>query len=225
MRLDRWLVARSLGSRKEVHRLLRRGLIRVDGEVVRERAFALPESASVEFDGRLLEVPPLLLAFHKPAGVHCSRRDPHGRADLAGIAPEHHPVGRLDAETEGLLLFSREGALTQWMLHPRRALEREYQAQVHQPVTEILKEKLAAGVETAAGIFRADLLEFEGEMLRVVVREGRHRMVRRMLHNAGWSVLKLRRLRFGEIRLGTLPPGELRPLSPEELAWVEALRS
>jgi 23S rRNA pseudouridine2605 synthase len=155
--------------------------------------------------------------------------DPWGRANLSDVVPVvwrdlFHPVGRLDADTSGLLLFSADGGFTQWMLHPRRAIEREYVATVEGEPGQPLTDALAAGVETEEGTFTARVVSIEGPHVRLVVTEGKHRMVRRMLANAGHPVTALRRERFGGFRLGDLAEGEIRPATAEEMAWIAESR-
>ena len=131
-----------------------------------------------------------------------------------------HPVGRLDADTTGLLPFCADGAITQHLLHPRRAYEREYTATVEPAPREGLAALLAAGVRTADGVHTARVVSIVGSDVRLVVTEGRHRMVRRMLANAGHPVIALHRLRFGPFELGPLPVGEWRPATEVEMATL-----
>eukprot|EP00804_Cyclotella_cryptica_P009625 CCRYP_006315-RA/>CCRYP_006315-RA protein AED:0.31 eAED:0.31 QI:0/0/0/1/0/0/2/0/133 len=131
-----------------------------------------------------------------------------------------HPVGRLDYDTTGLILFSADGKLTQRLLHPRRGVEKEYVATVKGQVNEDdLRAKLEEGVETTEGIHRATLVED----VRLIVSEGKYRMVRRMLHNCGHSVVELRRERHGVVRLDDLKEGEFRKATDEELEWARSL--
>ncbi len=244
VRLDRLIVERGWCGRREAQRLIRRGHVQVDGvEVTSIDAKALPE-ARVEIDGAPCEAPPALIAYHKPLHQLSALRDPWGRAGLDYALPERwralmHPVGRLDADTTGLLLFSSDGALTQRLLHPRRAVERAYVAAVA-ALPDDLAALLAAGVETALGVFTGRVegrsLEVSAPLaaslepaapppageVRVAVTEGKHRMVRRMLHNAGASVLALHRVRFGGVELGDLEVGAWRALSAEEVAALRA---
>ncbi|MCA9525225.1 MAG: rRNA pseudouridine synthase [Myxococcales bacterium] len=227
-RLDRLLCDRGIEPRKEAHWLIKKRKVMVNGELVTRHETLVPADAEITIDGVPLEPLPLVLAWHKPAGVVCTLKDPWGRQSLAGVLPEQwrtrfHPIGRLDAETTGLLLFTREGALTQRLLHPRRAVPREYEATVARPVEPALVGILAAGVETAEGTFTAEVLALDGLTVQLVVREGRHRMVRRMLHNAGWSVVQLKRLAFGPVRLGDLPEGEAVPVEGDALASLLSL--
>lgn len=208
-----------------MRRLLKQGRVTVAGEVVRDPGLHLPADAVPYVDDEAF--PPLwpVLVYHKPAGVVSSTEDRLGRRTLAEVVEErwrgqYHPVGRLDAETRGLLLFSHDGTLTQRLLHPRRAVEREYVAEIEGEADAALTARLAAGVQTAEGVFTARVVESEGARIRLVVTEGKHRMVRRMLANAGHPVLDLVRVRFGAIRLGDLAKDTLRPPTEGELAWL-----
>jgi len=243
VRLDRLLAERGCGGRKETQRLIRRGHVRVDGAEVLSIDLKVRPDARLEVDGEPCDPPPAVVAYHKPLHQLSALRDPWGRAGLDYALPPRwrealHPVGRLDADTTGLLLFSADGALTQRLLHPRRAVERAYVAAVA-ALPEDLGARLAAGVETSLGVFVGRLearaaavspalaasLEpsavAAGEV-RVAVTEGKHRMVRRMLHNAGASVLALHRVRFGGVELGALAPGGWRALSAEEVASLSS---
>lgn len=219
-RLDRRLADLAGLSRREATVAIRRGRVSVAGEVVTE-----PTSRAegpLCLDGEVLVVPPRLAAFHKPLGVHSTVADDHGRPCLGTAARELldlglHPVGRLDADTDGLLLFSADGALTQRLLHPKRAFPRVYVATVDPAPRATLAEVLRAGVETADGVFTGEVLALDGDRVTLSVTEGKHRMVRRMLANAGHPVVALRRLSYGPYALGELAPGEWRALDPAEL--------
>jgi 23S rRNA pseudouridine2605 synthase len=222
IRLDRLLATRGVGTRKEVRRMVRGGRVTVAGDVIRDPAQKVAPDAEARVDGELCEALPRLVLFHKPAGVVSTLRDNMGRLCLTDVIPPEwlgklHPVGRLDAETTGLLPFSAEGSLTQHLLHPRRAYEREYVATVEAVPAADLVERLAAGVQTADGVHTARVISIEGNVVQLVVTEGRHRMVRRMLANSGHPVLSLHRLRFGPFVLGDLEPGDWRPASDEAL--------
>ena len=145
-----------------------------------------------------------------------------------------HPVGRLDADTTGLILFSNSGALTQRLLHPRHEVEKEYVATVETMDgildEEKLRNMLRSGVETTEGTHFAELLSATVDDanhsqadVRIVVQEGKYRMVRRMLANCGYPVIELRRERHGNILLNDLPEGQFRQLDSTELDWVTSL--
>lgn len=228
IRLDKLLANRGLGSRKEVKALIRRGGVEIAGEVVRDEARKVPQDQALLVRGEPSLAPPLLAILHKPLGVHSTVGDPQGRANLAELAATLlrqglHPVGRLDHDSEGLLPFSREGALTQRLLHPRHAVRKIYDATVEGAIPADLGDRLAAGVAAADGLCVGELLEVEGQRVRLAVTEGRHRMVRRMLANLGLPVARLIRIAFGELALGELPPGEIRAATEAELAWARTL--
>jgi 23S rRNA pseudouridine2605 synthase len=183
------------------------------------------EHAELWVDGKALVPPPGLALFFKPVGVQCTVGDPEGRISLSEVAAPLlawglHPVGRLDADTEGLLPFARDGALTQRLLHPKRGVEKEYLAEVEGEPDERALQHLRDGVHTAAGVFRATAVTCNKNAVTLVVTEGKHRMVRRMLANVGHPVVHLRRIRFGQWLLADLQPGTYRIPDPVESAWL-----
>ncbi len=225
VRLDKLLIDRGVGSRKEVRKLVKKGRVEVDGVVDKRYDGHVAPDAQVTIDG--IDWPPLprVVLWHKPTGIVSTMGDRHGRADLRDALPPPwggrlHPVGRLDAETSGLLLFSLDGKLTQWLLHPKRAVPRTYLAVVENSPTAALVEVLAAGVETSDGVFGGRVEHIEGAVVRLTVTEGKHRMVRRMLANAGHPVIELTRVRYGGFVLGDLPLGECREANADERAWL-----
>ncbi len=215
-------------SRADAGRVIRRGRVTVSGEVVRDPGARIADGAALALDGEALDArpaPPRLVLFHKPLGVVSTLDDEAGRPSLLTAARALvdlglHPVGRLDADTDGLLLWSAEGPLTQHLLHPRRAIPRTYLATVEGHPGPALREVLAAGVRTADGVFAGEVLALDGDRVTVRVTEGKHRMVRRMLANAGFPVVALRRLSYGPFVLGDLAAGDWRPATPEELTTL-----
>lgn len=210
-RLEKLVAERTGASRREARTWIRRGRIAVDGEPARDPSASVGSTVDLSLDGEVLAAPPTLVAFHKPPGIQCTVGDPHGRANLTDIASDLltlglHPVGRLDADSEGLLLFSRDGALTQRLLHPKHGVRKVYVATVDAPPPPDLQALLAAGVDTAAGTHTAELLDVQGHDVTLAVHEGKHRMVRRMLANLGLPVTRLVRIRFGDVELLDLPP-------------------
>ena len=218
MRLDKWLAQYGGMSRSEATKAIRRKQVTIDGAMVNSPNAKISQGAVVELDGVSIEPLPKLLAFHKPIGLVTTESDPHGRPCVGDWLPHrYHIVGRLDLDTHGLLLFSTDGALTQHLLHPKRGIEREYVAKVAGEPTPDLIEILASGVETSVGLAKARVLSIEGDRVRLVVTEGRNRVVRRMLHNAEYSVLDLQRVRYGTVELGDLSVGHTRPLTDDEM--------
>jgi 23S rRNA pseudouridine2605 synthase len=223
MTLLRTLAQRAGLSRREASRRILQGRVEVEGQICLDPAQPVADDALLVMDDLPLRVPPRVALWHKPMGVHSTVSDPQGRPSLGTAARELlelglHPVGRLDADTDGLLLFSGDGALTQRLLHPRRAIPRTYLATVEPPPDATLPERLAAGIRTADGVFVAQVLSMEDDKVTLSVTEGKHRMVRRMLANAGHPVMSLRRLQFGPFVLGELAPGQWRPATTDELA-------
>lgn len=251
LRLERVLSNRGHGSRSEVAVLVRQGRVRVESKVVKSPSEKIPPDASITVDGVEVGVVPLLMAFHKPLNVLSSMGDPMGRPSLKEVVPETwermglHPVGRLDADTTGLLLFSSDGALTQRLLHPSGGVEREYIAVVEGDATRRgLRDELSAGVETSDGTFPAVLLDAklqngkftnseDGDesrsmvksTVRLMVKEGKYRMVRRILANTGHPVIDLHRVRYGGITLDELelPEGKFSEITAEATAWAKGL--
>ncbi len=225
-RLDKLLGGRGAGSRQEVRRLCKQRRVTVDGAVVTDYERKFSPDADIRLNGEPVVPLPRLVRYHKPLDVISTMQDDWGRDDLAEVLPEPwrghlHPVGRLDADTTGLLLFSSDGALTQRLLHPRRAVEREYIATVEGAPDDSLIARLAAGVTTADGVIPAQVVAIEGDTVRLIVTEGKHRMVRRLLANAGHPVVALHRVRYGGVTLGPLEVGQVEAVRDADLAWLD----
>jgi pseudouridine synthase len=209
--------------------LIREGHVRVNGRVVSELgARADPRRDRIEVDGRLLRLPAehLYLALHKPVGVVTTLADPQGRTTvrdlLRGVRTRVYPVGRLDYHSSGLLLLTDDGELAARLTHPRHEIEREYRVKARGHAGPEALAQLRGGVRIdERRPARAEVAverEQEGKAwLRLTLREGRHHEVRRMCLAVGLSVEKLRRVRYGPIELGKLPPGEYRRLSAREV--------
>lgn len=222
MRLEKRVAHDGACSRRQARSLIRRGRVAVDGAVVRDPSLAVDDGTTVAIDGDELRRPPDVVVFHKPAGVQCTIGDPMGRTSLQEVAADIlalglHPVGRLDADSEGLLLFCRDGALTQRLLHPKHGVRKVYVADVCGAIPADLGERLAAGVETALGTFEGALREVSGQRVTLSVTEGKHRMVRRMLANLGMPVERLVRVQMGAVELGELPAGAWRVVTRDVL--------
>ena len=228
-RLDKVIGQRTAYSRQDARILCRQGRVTVNGEKVWDQKHKVKPDDVLTIDKEVIEPLPEFVKFHKPAGVISSMNDDWNRESLADVLPEEwigklHPVGRLDADTTGLLIFSSDGKITQKLLHPNHAVEREYLATVENPVNAgSLRKVLAEGVTTAEGVVQAELLEVSGQCVRLSVTEGKYRMVRRVLANSGHPVVSLHRLRYGEIRLGKLPEGEFTTFDDAELKWIKSI--
>lgn len=228
LRLNKVLAQAGITSRRGGDRLIADGRVAVGGEVVRNPATLVdPEADRVTVDGRPLpsaEAKRYLL-LHKPRGYVTTRHDPQGRRVVTDLVPggaRVYPVGRLDLDVEGVLLLTNDGPLTHRLLHPRYGLPREYEAVVSGRVRAEDLPRWRAGVELEDGPaipVAVGLLE-SGERasrVRLTFREGRKHEVKRYCEALGHRVERLRRVAFGPIRLGTLPEGASRPLTPQEL--------
>jgi 23S rRNA pseudouridine2605 synthase len=231
-RLQRLLARAGYGSRRACEELIVEGRVTLNGIVATlgDRADAAEDRLQV--DGLDVNLDPNVkyYALHKPSGVVTTMRDPQGRPDIRAYLPEDgprvFPVGRLDRDTEGLLLLTNDGDLANALSHPRFGVEKEYLAEVDGVPTPKHIGQLRRGVELEDGHARAKSARVAGRSgdrgaLRLVMTEGRKREVRRLLAEVGLPVTRLIRVRVGAVRLGRLPPGERRELTHDE---VVALR-
>ncbi len=220
-RLDRLLARLGLGSRKEVGRLIRAGRVRVEGRVVLDPGFKVGEGASLEVEGRPVRVfRHLHVLLHKPGGYVTSRTEgPSVYALLQGFPTRDlSPVGRLDKDTEGLLLFTTDGELLHRLTHPRFKVEKRYLVHLERPATledqRAFREGLFLDGER---LLPAELAIGEDpRRVELVLREGRYHQVKRMFAQRGNRVLYLKRLAFGPLVLGDLPLGAARVLEEDE---------
>src|SRR5258707_10151181 len=226
-RLNKYLAHAGLGSRRHCEELILRGRVSVDGRVVRELATKVEPSQEVAVDGQVLhQEKPVYYVVNKPRGYLCTNHDPAGRplaADLVADVPQRvYTVGRLDEESEGLLLLTNDGDLAFRLMHPRFGVEKTYLVQVAgHPGKEDLQQ-LLKGVWLSDGHVRArrvKRLKSQGEStwLQIVLSEGKNREIRRMLARLNHKVMRLRRTAIGPVQLGRLAPGKSRPLRMVEL--------
>lgn len=232
MRLQRFLARAGLASRRGSEDLMTAGRVRVNGVVVSELGARVdPLTDTVEVDGRVVTLAsaPTYLVLNKPAGYVTTMSDPQGRPTVADLVPRDpaglFPVGRLDRETTGLLLFTTDGDLAHKLLHPRFHVEKTYRASVEgRPARETLAA-LSSGVELEDGVTapaRVRMVEAgPSAEMEIAIREGRKRQVRRMLAAVGHPVISLHRTSFGPLVLGDLAPGEHRHLGPEEVSALK----
>jgi 23S rRNA pseudouridine2605 synthase len=226
-RLQRSLARAGFGSRRACEEVIAAGRVEINGRVATLGDRLDPAVDEVRVDGSKVNVDPELRTFalHKPRGVTTTMRDPHAERDLTGFLPKGvhvFPVGRLDRDTEGLLLLTNDGSLAHRLTHPRYAIEKEYLAEVGRPPSQRQIARLRRGVELDDRTARAVDARSAGGAggrggVRLVMIEGRKREVRRMLDAVELPVRRLVRVRVGPIRLGKLGPGEIRQLEPEDV--------
>ncbi len=226
-RLQKVLAAAGLGSRRACEELIADGRVTVDGEVAVLGRRVDPETARIAVDGVPVTVRPGTVHYllNKPAGVVTTASDPHGRPTVVELVPPEprvFPVGRLDADTEGLLLLTNDGDLAHRLTHPSFGVEKEYLAEVEGRPSPSAVRRLREGVDLAEGrTAPARVAVVAPSVLRIAVHEGRNRQVRRMCAAVGHPVVRLVRTRIGPIADRRLRPGAWRELTREEVRSLE----
>lgn len=230
VRLQKFLSQAGVASRRHSEGLITAGRVSVNGAVVTELGTRVdPRRDEVRLDGDLVRPAAVeWYALNKPRGYLSTRNDPSGRATLYDLLPARlhglFYVGRLDYDSEGLVLLTNDGDTAHRMLHPSFGVAREYEVELDRNAEADLAERLMEGVELEDGLARAETAERTAPK-RVVLTlgEGRKREVRRMLAALEHDVRRLRRLRYGPVELGALAEGEYRPLTSSELAALRRL--
>mgnify|MGYP001240781781 FL=1 len=226
-RLQKVLARVGIGSRRVCEDLIAEGRVRVDGDIAVLGRRVDPETALIEVDGAPVGVRPDLVHYvlNKPAGVVTTADDPQGRPTVVGLVPDEprvFPVGRLDADTEGLLLLTNDGELAHRLTHPSYGVEKEYVAEVEGLPTRAVLRRLREGVELDDGPTapaRATLID--PSVVRLTIHEGRNRQVRRMCEAVGHSVVRLVRTRIGPLADRSLAPGAWRELTGDEVRSLQ----
>ncbi|HEX2381876.1 MAG TPA: pseudouridine synthase [Acidimicrobiales bacterium] len=230
-RLQKVLAQAGIGSRRHCEELIEDGAVTVNGQRATLGDKVDPSSDRIAVDGVPIGTRPGLVYYllNKPAGVVTSAGDPHGRRAVTDLVPEEprvFPVGRLDQDTEGLLLLTNDGDLTHRLTHPSFGVEKEYVAEVEGRPSRGALRKLREGVELDDGMTapaKASLIE--PNVVRITIHEGRNRQVRRMCEAVGHSVVRLVRTRIGPVADRRLAPGEWRRLETDEVRALERAAS
>jgi 23S rRNA pseudouridine2605 synthase len=231
-RLQKVLAAAGLGSRRACEELIEAGRVTVDGEVAQLGDRVDPMRAEIRVDGERVNVNPTLtyLMLNKPRGVVTTADDPEGRPtiyDLVNVRERVFPVGRLDMDTEGLLLLTNDGTLAHALMHPSSRVPRTYVAQVRGKPGRRHVRGLRSGVELDDGPASAEDVRVLGDakgsaLVEIVLTEGRKREVRRMLAAVGLPVERLARVAFDGVEIGDLRQGKWRPLTQREISRLYA---
>ena len=227
MRLNRFLAAAGIGSRRQCDGLIDAGRVTVNGKPCTDFSFQPGERDHVKVDGKLVHADlPFTIILHKPAGFVSTKSDPHARDTIFDLLPQKFPrlfhVGRLDAQSEGMLILTNDGQLAQCLTHPRYKIDKEYEITLDRQWDPALTAKLLRGIFLDG--HRAQIARLHSitpTRLRVVLRQGINRQIRRMFEQIGYKVKRLVRVRIGNLRLGDLPRGHWRGLTKREL---ESLR-
>ena len=223
MRLAKYLAHGGVASRRRAEEMIAAGRVRVGGKVVTDPARDVDAGDDVRVDGAPVGVETReVWAVNKPVGVISTAREPGKRSavvELVDSAARLYPVGRLDADSTGLLLLTNDGELANRLTHPRYEVPKTYRAELRRPPSEGDLERLRRGVELDDGLTAPAEVSRLGEReVEIVLREGRNRQVRRMAEAVGNEVAALRRVRFGSVGLGELALGEARRLADDEIA-------
>jgi pseudouridine synthase len=228
IRLQKFLAQAGVASRRNSEELIVGGRVSINGRVATELGVRVdPRKDDVRVDGkRIRPAKSQWYALNKPRGFMSTRSDPEGRRTLYELVPSpmHRlfHVGRLDFDSEGLVLLTNDGDTAHRLLHPRYGVDREYDVELKEQIDDTALEQLRRGVQLDDGRARAHTVRRKGgRRVVLTLREGRKREVRRMFAELGYDVIRLRRVRYGPIRLGDLPAGEWRELDEREL---DALR-
>jgi len=229
MRLNRFLASSGLGSRRAVEELITSGQVRINGDVVTRLATDVKPGDAVKVGRRLLRTEPFVYAvLFKPRRVVSSAEDEKGRSTIFDLLPRSWPrvfhVGRLDMNSEGLLLVTNDGDMANALSHPRYKIEKEYEVTLDRPFEEAHREKLLRGVIIEDGRAKAERLTIEQpNFLRIVLTQGMNRQIHKMLWRVGeYNVKRLVRVRIGPITARGLAPGKWRMLSRPELSELGA---
>jgi 23S rRNA pseudouridine2605 synthase len=232
VRLAKFLAGAGVASRRAAEEIVRAGRVAIDGETVLDPARDVTSGQLVTVDGTPVaaDARRVVYALNKPAGVVSTAHDPQRRPTVVGLIASPHrlyPVGRLDADTTGLILLTNDGELAHRLTHPSFEVDKTYRAVVTRPpVREAALRALRAGVELDDGpTAPARVVRVAPNTLELTIHEGRKRQIKRMCEHVGHPVVSLERIRFGPLRLGELAPGAYRRLSDREVSLLRSAGS
>ena len=224
VRLNKFIAQSGAASRRKADLLIEAGQVSINGRVIKELGTQVdPISDRVVVEGLTIRLPNIksYIAFYKPRGTLSTVSGP-GETLEPFLAEMRDPglfhVGRLDKDSEGLLLITNDGEWANRVTHPRYQTSKEYELELDRAISTVEVERLLQGVELDDGLFKADALEEVGpKKLRVTIHDGRNRVLRRVFAQLGYEVNLLKRLRIGEVRLGRMKPGQWKSIDPQHL--------
>ena len=225
-RLNKYLASCAVGSRRGCDALIKAGRVEVNGQICLNMGTRVTPGDHVRVDGkRVAPKDPLIVAFHKPRGYVCTREDELGRDTIYALLPETlrslHHVGRLDRDSEGLLILTNDGDLSQQLMHPSKSVEKEYLVTANQSFENAHLDQFLEGVFTTEGKLKAKSVErLSPRRLSMILDHGAKRQIRVMFETLGYQVTKLLRVRVGGLWLGDLEPGRHAILNSKEIAML-----
>ena len=228
MRLNRFLAAAGLGSRRSCEDLIASGAVVINGSRVEKLATIVADGDDVRVHGRIIRVArPMYVLFHKPRGFVVTKSDERGRRTIYDLLPPEFSslfhVGRLDKDSEGLLLLTNDGDLAQKLTHPSHGIEKEYEVTLDKSFDPAHSAKLIKGIFIEGGRGRFERVNILGPgRVRVVLRQGIKRQIRLMFYDIGYEVERLKRTRIGSVDDHGMPPGSFRHITPRELQSLQA---
>jgi 23S rRNA pseudouridine2605 synthase len=225
MRLAKYLASCGIASRRRCEEFIQSGHVRIDGEIISNVATNVTGAEKIQVDDRTVKPNHLVYyLLNKPAGYTCSLFDPHAlklASELVPNDPPVWPVGRLDRDTSGLIIFTNDGELTNKLTHPKYQKEKEYLLTVDRPLSAFEIEKMKKGIELEDGRFVPDkFVEVSPGKYTMIVHEGRNRLIRRSVEYFGKQIMHLERTRIGKVTLSNLASGNHRVLSKSEVAGL-----
>jgi len=224
IRLNKFLASSGKFSRRSADAAITAGKVKINGQLVTKLGTMVdPETDQVLCYGWLVNKPPkkVYLVLNKPKGLVTTKHDPEGRPTVMDLVPQDQglfPVGRLDQDSEGLLLFTNDGEWAQKMIHPRYQKLKEYLVLTNKKVTASQLRQLCQGINLEEGLAKADAARrVNDRQLIIIIHQGWKRQIRRMIQEIGLSVLQLVRVKIGKLSLGSLPTGKWRMIKPEDV--------
>lgn len=224
MRLNRFLAAAGFGSRRACEALILAGKVSINGHFIRELATTVAPDDDVRVGGKKARSAPLVYVLvHKPKGFVCTRSDEKGRRTIYDLVPPHmghlSHVGRLDKESEGLIILTNDGKFSQHLTHPTHEVEKEYEVVLDKPFNSELSPKFLRGFMIEEGRAKVEEIHIVAPaVVKVVLRQGLKRQIRAMFYKFGYEVKRLVRTRIGKLGIKHIGPAEWRFLTPREVA-------
>lgn len=222
MRLNKFLAQAGVASRRKADEMIKEGQFKVNGEVVRELGRQIDEQQDeVSWRGRIIKVQSrrVYIALNKPVGIVSSATNRQGQSvvDLVDTEERLYPVGRLDKDSSGLIILTNDGDFALAVSHPNHHLDKEYIVYLDQPPTKRDLEKLNGMEIDGKKLAPVSVVEHRARVVRLILRQGINRQIRRQFGQLGYGVMRLERVRIGRLKLGRLAPGQWRHIKPEEV--------